>query len=159
MRYRSTLVAAILLLLSIPNVNGQYDEWPIMFETLKGFDITYHVAMQTLGVNPQAKRLNVQGGLSVPNYDFRIWVWQSSFFSWTFKNVDIINSWYFVYDVCTDPVVEGIFFEFTDGRRHVLYPQRPVYADAPEKGLIMHMLQIETWHEQLTVQGCKEDKP
>jgi len=153
------LISLILSLLLLPTVTAQYEykEWPIMYENLRGFGIKYDVAMQVLGVNPEADIRNIAQGLSPAKHDFRVWIWQSSEYSWTFKNVDVHNSWYFVYDVCKDPLVEGVFFEFADGRRHLLYAQSPYIADDPSRGLVMHMLKVETWEEKLYVRGCKED--
>jgi len=98
--------------------------------------------------------LNVNQGLTPRKYDFRVWIWERPGDQWTFKNVDL-KSTYLVYDVCTDPLVEGIFFDFIDGRRYLLYAQKPNVAGQPERGLVMHMLKLERWHEQIYIRGCK----
>jgi len=161
MRYRSTLtsiILSLLLLLSVTATLSQNEyppEFPIAYVTLRGFGIKYEVAFQLLGVNNEAKILNINQGLSPKKYDFRVWIWQRPGDIWTFKNV-ALESTYFVFDVCSDPLVEGIFFDFTDGRRHLLYPQRPNIPGEADRGLVMHMLKIETWQERIYIQGCGE---
>ena len=119
---------------------------------MEGFGIEYHVAYQILGINPNTSIFAISQGDTDPRYDIRFWIWESTQYQWTIKDVGE-GSVYFKWDVCKDPKVEGLFFVLHDSRMFFLYPQGRV-----DQYLQMEFITVsEDMTEELILHACNDE--
>jgi len=122
---------------------------------MEGFGVSYNVATQILGVNPGTSVFAISQDASAFTYDIRVWIWESTRFQWTLRNVDIFESRYFTYIVCNKPYIEGLFWVLGDGRMFTLYPKWMIEG---ENRLEMEMLYVSNlMTEELTVSSCSDE--
>jgi len=121
---------------------------------MEGFGIKYHIAYQVLGVNPNTSIFAISQGTAEPTYDIRFWIWESTEYQWMIKSVGH-ESMYYKLELCTDPLVQGLWFILHDSRMFMLYPRTKTPG---EQRLEMEFLHLSAdMSEELILQACYDE--